>query len=233
MAVKTTIDRLDLTDLLSDMTPSAQSASIAGFAKVRLAEAQAVQKRAGGRAARFKVTVDGRAGASIDSVRPRGVIVIEFELVTELLAWIAQALWDRSPVGSGRYRSAHTIYADGNPVGTFAGGALPSLPEALEYSFSNPEPYTRKIEVGVTRSGRSFVMQVPNRIYERTAHDASARFGNVARITFGFSALNSGAISDWAHSPSARRLASRVRRGNPARHTEWLTSAPTITVRTS
>ena len=51
-------------------------------------------------------------------------------------------------------------------------------PLASEYVFLNTVPYARKIEIGKTESGRDFVIQVPNRIYERTANDAQARFGN-------------------------------------------------------
>lgn len=202
MVVKTTVERLDLTDLLSDLTPKAQSASVADFAKDRLAEAQSFQKRAGGRAAKFAVTVDGRTGASIDSVRPNGRIVIEFELVTELLAWIARALWERSPVGSGRYRSGHTLYADGRPIGALSGGVLPGhLPDAREYSFSNVQPYAHKIEIGRTHSGRAFTIHVPNRVYERTASDAAARFPGLGKVVFAERAVVAGVLRRARKSP--------------------------------
>ena len=55
-------------------------------------------------------------------------------------------------------------------------------PVAEVYTFVNVVPYARRIEVGKTESGRDFVIQVPNRIAERTAKDAAARFGNIARI---------------------------------------------------
>jgi hypothetical protein len=142
------------------------------------------------------VTVDGRTGASIDSVRPRGVIVIDFELVTELLAWIARALWERSPVGSGRYRNSHTLYADGRPIGTLSGGALPgNLPDAREFAFSNVQPYAHKIEIGRTESGRAFVIQVAPRAYERTAADAAARFPGLGRVTFAERAVIAGVLA--------------------------------------
>lgn len=100
----------------------------------------------------------------------------------EMLRWIASELMARSPVVSGTYRSAHTLFADGAEVGSaedVAAGA--AIPDAAEYVFVNPEPYARKIEVGKTRAGRDFVLQVPNRIYERTAADAKNRFGGSIR----------------------------------------------------
>ena len=40
--------------------------------------------------------------------------------------------------------------------------------------------------------------------------------------------LQGGAIGEWAQSASARRLAARSRRGNAARHTDWLTQSPDL-----
>ena len=60
------------------------------------------------------------------------------------------------------------------------------IPNATEFVFINLVPYARKLEVGKTESGRDFLISVPNRIYERTYKDAKARFGNIAKITFGY-----------------------------------------------
>jgi hypothetical protein len=44
------------------------------------------------------VTVDGQRGCAVDSVNPDGgSIIVEFELVGDVLTWIAQTLLDRSP----------------------------------------------------------------------------------------------------------------------------------------
>jgi hypothetical protein len=154
------------------------------FARERLAEAIALNRRAHGRAPKYKTFVDGRSEARLESVRPKGgSIVFEFELVVDVLQWIHATLRERSPVLSGRYRDSHTLFADGREAD------VGSIPAAAEYTFMNTVPYARKIEVGRTRAGRSFVIQVPNRIYERTATDARARFGNVARISFDFRTL--------------------------------------------
>lgn len=101
----------------------------------------------------------------------------------DALQWIAQELISNSPVESGEYRDAHTLYADGSLVGSaaeIAAGA--DLPAARIFVFVNAAPYARKIEVGRTKDGRDFVIQVPNRIYEGVAEDAAARFGTVASI---------------------------------------------------
>lgn len=101
-----------------------------------------------------------------------------------VLQWIARELLDRSPVVSGAYRDAHALYADGRRIGSadeIARGGT-AVPHSAEYVFVNPQPYARKIEVGKTREGRDFVVQVPNRIYERVAADAGSLFSDIADI---------------------------------------------------
>ena len=103
----------------------------------------------------------------------------------DVLAWIAGELIKRSPVLSGAYRDAHALYADQRHLmAAEAVTADSRLPSAKEFSFTNTMPYARKIEFGKTQSGRDFVVQVPNRIYERVAKDAQARFRGLADIAF-------------------------------------------------
>jgi hypothetical protein len=98
----------------------------------------------------------------------------------DVLAWIADELRARSPVVTGAYRDAHALYGDGRMLMAASDITADSdVPEAKEYSFSNTMPYSRKIEFGKTADGRDFVLQVPNRIYERVAQDARARFPDV------------------------------------------------------
>ena len=128
------------------------------------------------------VTVDGVPNAPLETVDPDGgSIIAEWDILVDgLLRWIAEQLVARSPVVSGAYRRGHTLYVDGTEVPI--GGDIRPSADAEEYVFLNPVPYARKIEVGKTKAGRAFVIQVPNHIYERTAKDARARFGNQAKI---------------------------------------------------
>lgn len=111
----------------------------------------------------------------------------------DVLSWIARKLHDRSPFVSGDYRAAHALYGDGRLImGADEVSADGDLPEAKEYSFTNTVPYSRKIEFGKTQAGRDFVIQVPNRIYERVAADARAQFQGVADISFEMRAVTDG-----------------------------------------
>lgn len=182
MAVRTRIEPIakDVSIIVNDMlSPAAQSRAVANFARGAIAEADDANRRILGRLPPKVITVDGRAGADLESVHPNGRIVAEWDIGNDVLTWIGQTLLDRSPRRSGAYRKGHTLFADGVEI---AFGE--QLPNAMEFVFANLVPYARRLEVGKTESGRDFLIQVPNRIYERTYNDAKARFGNIAKITF-------------------------------------------------
>jgi len=227
MALSIKIDPVEMVtevDVRNDISLPEQKASVAAYVQAGIDEAKATNRSILGRVPPFTVTVDGHEGAPLDSVDPDGgSIIVEFELVGDVLTWIAQTLLDRSPVVSGDYRHGHTLFADGVEVDPF--GVIPS---ADVYVFTNGVPYARKIEIGKTEAGRDFVIQVPNRIYERTAEDAKRQFGNIAKIRFTYQPLIGGAVGKWAASASAGRLASRHKRRTKS--TEWLTNQPAIIV---
>lgn len=181
MAVRTRIDSIatDINLIVSrDLSPAGQSRAIADYARTEIARADDKNKRILGRVPPRVITVDGRKGGQLEDVRPKGgSIITEWEIVSDVLVWIGDTLRDRSPFVSGEFREGWMLLADGQVVEQ--GG---QIPPADVYTFVNVVPYARKIEVGKTTSGRDFVIQVPNRIAERTAKDATARFGNIAKI---------------------------------------------------
>ena len=115
---------------------------------------------------------------NLEAVVLPGPIVYIYRYATEVAEVALTTLQRISPVRSGHYAKSHTIYVDGHPV--------PRAPTDMthEVVISNPVAYARKIEIGKTKSGRAFVIQVPNRIYERTARALQQRYRNVAKITF-------------------------------------------------
>jgi hypothetical protein len=161
------------------VAPAMLSVLVAEFARAAFAEIDGANRAALGHTIPVRILVDGR-DATLESVNARhGVIEFEWQTLDDPLTWIWQALKDHSPVRSGRYRNSHQLMADGNEVAP--GGVIP---QATQYVFVNEQPYAHKIEIGTTESGRAFVIQVPNRIYERVAKDAGARFETVANISF-------------------------------------------------
>lgn len=194
------IERVTAATLRADLSRPEQKAAAALLARQGIDEAKEINRRVLGRIPPYVTTVDGRQGAALESVNPDGgQIITEFELIGEVLAWVAAELVARSPVLSGRYRASHTLFADGVEVDAFA-----VVPLAEEFVFLSPLVYARRLEIGKTKSGRNFLVSVPNRIYERTAEDARRRFGNVARVRFSYRAAIGGAIRAYGGRASRR-----------------------------
>lgn len=168
----------------AELAPEAQGKAIAAYARSQLAVAEEKNRRALGRTPAHTVTVDGRRGAALETVKPHGGrIVFAFEALTGgIIEWILAELVRRSPEKSGEYKRGHRVLADGVEIS----GAVPA---AQEYVITNIVPYARRLEVGKTRAGRAFVIQVRPRIYEGVARDAKARFRSAATIRFGYRAL--------------------------------------------
>lgn len=192
-------------DLLS---PAAQSAALADYARSVEKETEADNQQALGFIAPHVTIVDGTEGASEDRVRPDGTIVYEFTLLNDLFAFIDQMLIEHSPVKSGRYDKSHELFADGvviDPNG--------EIPPASEYYFANTQPYARKIEEGESSA-------FPDGVYQGIATLAKDRFDNLATISFDYRAL-SGAPTETAHPHHHGRVA------NPS---EWLSRQPAIVI---
>jgi len=177
MAVKTRVQPIarDLDVLIrGDLSPDAQSAAFARFARDTLAETQETNRQALGRVPPHETYVDGKRGAALESVTPSGRIIFEFELFGDVFTWIDAQLVQHSPVGaSGRYRSSHVFLADG--VQSTPATAGP----ADEWVFINTQPYARKIERGLSK-------KAPDGVYQAVAALASKRYGNMVRVRFSY-----------------------------------------------
>lgn len=167
-----------------ELSPKARSKTLAQFAADALRETDEINRNVLGRIPRRHTFVDGREGDALDTVKPDGLIVAEYELITDVLVWIGGQLTSHppSPLRSGRYIRGQTLFADGTeiPIGD-------EIPDAQEYVFINVEPYARKIERGESP-------QAPEGVFEVTALRAQARFGNVARIRFEYRTAIGGVI---------------------------------------
>ncbi len=230
MPVKTKITPFSLTSkILVDgaLSPGARSATVAAYARKEIAKADAINLRVFGSIPPKKVTVNGRENAELINIPPdRGIIIAEYRLHEDVLAWIMQTLRDRSPFLSGDYKNGHRLFADdvecdpANP------------PIATRYAFFNLVPYARRLEVGKTKSGRDFLVAPPNKIYARTGADAKAKFGNVAKITSGFASTpNSYRLKNDQASRSFTRGFRRVSaKQRPDRVAGSVVSVPAIYV---
>lgn len=228
MAVRVKITPLNINyDLLLSKTlsPEATSRVFADFAGKVIEGAKAQNARVLGRVPPYTVAVDGRLGAPLESVKPGGVVFVEFELVFEAIQWIGDMLEQFSPVGTapkdqhpGLYKRSHVLIADGVAV---EDGKIP--PVASRLTFVNTQPYARKIERGLSS-------QRPEGVYQAVAQLASSKFSNVAKIKFGYETPLFGAIDTWASSPAGLAWAKRKSRRRQSLHSEWLRRQPAIII---
>lgn len=161
----------------------------------------------------FTAYANTPANTNLESVRLPGPIVFRYRYLREVIATAMKALQDASPVDSGAYRKAHTLYIDGRPASTTS-----PIRVGQEVFISNPLPYARRLEIGKTESGRDFLISVPNRIYERVAKSGLRQFRNTARITFGYVTLPQAHVIHGGLTPSyaignGRRRRRRQRKG--------------------
>jgi len=148
--------------------------------------AKTEQRQGGGKA---EVYANRPGNTNLESVVLPGPIVATFDSRRRIAMEALSLLRDASPVQSGRYRISHIILLNGAQV-----AELPAALKATDrITIVNPVPYARRIEIGKTEAGRDFVMQVPNRIYERAAKKLMPKYRNVARIQFNYIELTGAA----------------------------------------
>lgn len=128
-----------------------------------------------------KMLVDGEAGRPLERVKiPGGIVRIDYDYRWEAALRLREILQRNSPVESGEYRASHVILIDGQEV--TPGRTSPTLAPRAELIVVNTTPYSRRLEVGTKRAGRPFVIDVEPRIYERSAREAKATLGKLARF---------------------------------------------------
>lgn len=197
MALRTRVQPIDRdVELLfaEVLSPKARSEMLAGVAADMIDEAKEQNRKVLGQVPPHTITVDGREGAPLKSVKPDGIIRAEFELINEALGWINTQLQMHSPVLKGDYVSSHELFADGVEVEN-----PNDAPPASEWVFLNTRPYARKIERGQSS-------QAPDGVYQAVATLARRRFGNVAKITFAYrTAVGGGLVGGRAGDRSSQR----------------------------
>lgn len=151
--------------------------------------------RAQGIAPAVTAYANSPSNQNLESVRIPGPIVARFDYRREIAVVTLRALIKNSPKENaatgavGDYASSHTILLNGQKVDTLpANLALTDI-----ITIFNPLPYARRLEIGKTKSGRRFVLQVEDRIYERTMKSEIApRYRNVATLRFAYIPLPAG-----------------------------------------
>jgi hypothetical protein len=144
------------------------------------------QKQRSGHTPTDMVIADSRRGAPIEQAERQ--VIIEYGYLREVASEVLRALRARSPRKSGTYARSFLVMIEGQEVANI--GAIRH--DTAEIVILNTSPYARRLEVGTRPDGRPFVIQVKPRIVEETAILARSRFGNMAKLSFGYFDLASG-----------------------------------------
>lgn len=121
----------------------------------------------------FTRFVDGRQGAAEETVMANGVITYEYHRLDAVAQFALEALFDMSPVDSGEYRAAHTLFLRDRAVSDLKGWQ-----PGDSVFISNFVPYARMIENGKMKMRVSGTAEV----YARASVVVHRRFGNVADV---------------------------------------------------
>jgi hypothetical protein len=128
---------------------------------------------------------------NLETVRLPGPIVYNYRYLVDLIEFALDELRRQSPVASGDYVRSHQVYVNDQPVGD-------TIPKTISTGdriyISNPVPYARRLEIGRTRSGRAFLIQVSNRIYYRVTEMTKDKAKGRAKVRMMYVDLGAHAL---------------------------------------
>lgn len=121
--------------------------------------------RSGGVMPDHLTIVDGRQGAAPESVKPDGVILIQWHYLTEAVIRTMDYLLDNGPERSGTWKDRLTVYV--NDVAIPRTSRIPA--DATEAVVVARIIYARRLEVGNRPNGSPFVLQVSQHFVAQAA----------------------------------------------------------------
>ena len=160
MAKFETFDR-DIKIATAGLSEEAIAAALAKFARSELS--RVIQSGQGTSA--YSRFVNGREGASEESVKAPGPIVYVFSWWQSIITDALAALVAVSPTKTGRFVKSFIVIVNGRMVTDFS-----DIQAGSEVIITNAQPYVRKIQVGAMK------MSVPPRIFEQARKALIAKY---------------------------------------------------------
>lgn len=166
----------------SRLTGDARRKELATLARSVIDEATARNRAAIGHDVGRQIIVDGRRGASIESVKLGGTVAAVFATHEAVIDFAWETIAGLSPVDMRPdaddvvYRQRHLMLVNGEEA-----GAPPVTigPDDIVV-FVNLLPYARRLEKGWSKK------QAPDGVFEVASTIIRARFGRLATIKFGY-----------------------------------------------
>lgn len=131
----------------------------------------------------YRQIVDGVNDAPLTAVRPDGQIVFAWQYLREVAEDTYHALVNRAPRDSGAYRAGIIVLIDG----AGAGNGWDSIDiNTRRVQIVASVPYARRLEIGKTKTGRPWIVQVRPNIVSETATSAKKLWADVAAVYFNY-----------------------------------------------
>lgn len=192
-----TLTARDVQLATAGIAPDMIAKELAKFARSELASVIA----AGEASTIYSTFVNGREGASEDTVVPPGPILYEFSYWQPIIAFALAELEKRSPVGPGKnghYKDRHRVMLGSQFVAPDT-----QIAAGEEVTIVNTQPYSRKIEVGHMR------MSVPDGVYQDVIRKVQSQFGRMIKVRFRMILIPGGYVLKGqfrrGYKPGARR----------------------------
>jgi hypothetical protein len=139
--------------------------------------------RSGGIAPTLTRIVDGRRGAAYETVRENGFIILQWGYMREIATVALARLRARAPERSGEYKAGIKLFVGASEAALSAGG-IPASTSV--FTVVATAPYSRRLEIGKSKDGGPFVVQVAPHIVAETAQFLAQDYRGVARVRFVF-----------------------------------------------
>lgn len=134
--------------------------------------------RSGGIVPKYAPIVDGARGASLDAVRPDGVIAIDWNYMQEAVTRTVAYLRQHGPELKGDWKRNIMVEIDGAMV-----SADGPFPKAGRVAYVGPDvPYARRLELGSS-------VQVPHHFVESCAIHLKRQLRGIADVRFTYASF--------------------------------------------
>lgn len=185
---------------------------------------QQQKARSGGIAPTLTRIVDGRRGAAYETVRENGLIILQWNYMREIATVTLRRLRERAPEVSGDYKRGFKLFVGGTEA-TLSAQGIPATANFITVVAT--APYSRRLELGKSKDGSPFVVQVAPHIVQETAKFLAADYRGVASIRFSYEDVE-GPAAGAARSARTRATSRADRRA--ARRAEVALRFPAIRI---
>lgn len=184
----------DLRVFVADKLPEQAKEAMVQAALTRKAQVESEQSSRAGVKPTVTMVVDGVKNAPLNTVKPNGVILLDWNYLQEAVLVTVGYLRRHGPVLKGDWKRAISVEVGERWVDPTA----PIPADAKEAFVFVNVPYARRLEIGKHNDGRPFVIQVEHHFIEKTVLKLRASMRSLATFDFAWAPLEHSAAAHKA-----------------------------------